>query len=1305
MTMPITARRGRLMFPTHFRRLYLPTFVAAMLALPSVASAQEIKPNVMLLFDTSGSMQDVPCSTQAPLFGDNSNECLDSDMPCANGQRCYLVWNQRRNRWDTRCDDGCDFTGCNNGLPDDTRIFKVKKGASSVISAFGEVTFGLSRFHQVPATFRCDTSSSGGWDGAPQGCSNDSMNTGWNRADVLVGFTVNNQGELLSWMNNCDDYPTSGACPVGVEPGTNGHPDTPTNCPNNSLCPTCGTGCDKELRPSGYTPLAGSLNSLRNNFFPSALTADTKAVCRPYKVIMLTDGQDNCAGDPETEARALFQGTGLPGSKSVQVHVIGFASSSIKGDLDLIAAAGGTGSAVIVDDEVSLSLAMANIISEAILRETCNNRDDDCDNQCDESWPEVGVTAANGCTPRAAQTCSAGVGVCLRTGVYRCKADGSGSECSVTAGSPTSPVEICGNGLDDDCNGLVDDGCGSCTAQPDVCDGRDNDCDKQIDEDFVPGDCGSSIGECKLGRTVCVNGQVSCSGNTGPGTEICDGKDNNCDTIIDNFAEACYASPGGTPYASTTNPPSGCPAGQACLGICQRGSRICTAGKWGACAGAVGPVAETCNGLDDDCDGVIDNGVSRTCTDYSTCKTFTTCAAACPPAPTEVCDGKDNDCDGKVDNIPQLPCGTDVGECTKGHTACDAKGVQICTGGKGPSPELCDGKDNNCNGAIDDAPTDPTLNSTCGVTKGECTQGTWQCSGGKLQCLGGSTAGPEVCDGKDNDCDGIIDNNIAPSSCGSNIGECTFGTTVCRNGKQECDGGKGPSAETCDGKDNDCNGLVDDSPVDSGQACGSSSGDCVPGLSVCQNGAIVCVGAKGGSPEVCDGRDNDCNGKIDDGLPGIGVQCGTTDVGECSYGTMQCREVAGLGWTMSCEGAVNPVPETCNGKDDDCNGQIDETYPEKGLSCGTDTFTCKSGVYACTDGALICEGSSTGIAETCNGVDDDCNGIIDDGVEKEEGASCGTSNVGECKLGLTKCVTGSIQCEGEVKPTPEICDGKDNDCDGEPDNNAECPGASQCVEGACLLPCSGGEFSCPGGSVCKDNFCRPDKCAAANCTKTQRCIAGTCIEKCKDMGCESFQRCEPTTGRCIDNSCVTQGCPGGQKCVGYVCQEDPCPVGKCGADKMCVDGNCVEPCINITCPSGQVCAAGSCVSNPCQGYRCEENFTCEVQADNSAKCVPDPCRVKRCPAGQVCNQGECKGDPCATARCPSYLKCVLTFDGKADCVPDGKSQLPQTNSMLATGGGGFSCSVGSGGGDDATPYASLLMLVALFFVRRRNNHR
>jgi hypothetical protein len=166
--------------------------------------------------------------------------------------------------------------------------------------------------------------------------------------------------------------------------------------------------------------------------------------------------------------------------------------------------------------------------------------------------------------------------------------------------------------------------------------------------------------------------------------------------------------------------------------------------------------------------------------------------------------------------------------------------------------------------------------------------------------------------------------------CGSSVGRCVLGTERCTAGAwSACIGSVDPRPEVCDGAvDDDCDGVVDNGCAcvsGTTRACGSSVGACRPGTQTCSAAGAwgTCVGGVSPSTEVCDAVDNNCNGVIDEGcscVTGDTRACGSS-VGACHPGTQTCSAAGAWG---ACAGAVDPVPEVCNGADDNCNGVTDE---------------------------------------------------------------------------------------------------------------------------------------------------------------------------------------------------------------------------------------------------------------------------------------------------------------------------------------------------------------------------------------------
>ena len=259
--------------------------------------------------------------------------------------------------------------------------------------------------------------------------------------------------------------------------------------------------------------------------------------------------------------------------------------------------------------------------------------------------------------------------------------------------------------------------------------------------------------------------------------------------------------------------------------------------------------SDTGNDADGDgfCAGVMFNSPKiggNDCTDTN---------VAVYPTAGEVCDGLDNDCDGLSDEeLGTTTCGT--GECERTVQSCLNGAPQSCTPGT-PATEVCDGKDNDCNNVVDDGnvctidtdgdgvpdSTDncPTVSNAdqkdtdgdgvgdaCDVCPGDTgndADGDGYCAGvmfnspkiGGNDCTDTNAAvypgAGEVCDGLDNDCDGLSDEELGTTTCGT--GECERTVQSCLNGApQSCTPGT-PATEVCDSKDNNCDGSVDEGNV------------------------------------------------------------------------------------------------------------------------------------------------------------------------------------------------------------------------------------------------------------------------------------------------------------------------------------------------------------------------------------------------------------------------------------------------------------------------------------------------------------
>ncbi len=892
------------------------------------------RPRLLLLFDSSGSMN---WNTCADTFtgGDGSSECPGADVPCAT----------------------CASGTCGNPFADDSRLHKVKAGITDAVSAFGEVEYALMRFHQRETSFACPTSqaglSSGGWQGggaAP--CSG-----GFAAGDLLVSFAHNNEETLLDWIDGDSNYPG-----------------------------TTQFGTDQEIRGSGTTPLGGALSSA-NTYLDAVRPVDPKVTCRPYRVILITDGAETCAGNPVAAAAALRADGAL-------VYVIGFATpqQTVIDNLNAIAlAGGGQSTAIFVDDEAALSAAIAQIITSSVVGERCNGVDDDCDVLIDEDFPDLGDACSNG-----------QFGECARDGVRVCAADQLGTTCDAPAVTPGT--ETC-NALDDDCDRLVDEGLGpSCTCTPtqEVCNGADDDCDTQIDEAPLPGvgtECGFDVGVCDPGTLACTNGQLVCTGGVGPGTETCNSLDDDCDAFTDEIAVECYTFPTGCNLATGS-----------CAGTCRTGVQVCDGNMLGACTGQVGPGVEACNGLDDDCDALTDEtfpGLGGTCDNGQ--------LGVCRQTGTRVCNASGN------------------------GTTCTAPTVT-------PGIEVCNALDDDCDGQVDENLGAP-IGDACGGS-GSCSGGTFQCVMGQVECVGNMGGMPETCNGLDDDCDNLVDEAPLPGVGGTctdpgfetigDTGECEFGMLVCAGGAIVCDGYVGPRPEICNGLDDDCDGLGDDMPTCpvAGQACiaGECANPCGPGEFPCPFGFYCddtpdgrfcvtdpCTTVQCDPGFACNQQTGDCEDLCDGvmcptGLTCFGGICQDCFSLGCDPGEICVRNGMGQGecqtdpcFGVDCEDGEACIDGTCTAVtcDPACPGNqvcmdgqcVDD--PCAGVNCGTQV--CDPGTGTCVPDR--CRDTVCGNGAVCRPSDgmcipDPCSTIV-------------------CPAGLECTVQfdGSGACE--VPPVPE----------------------------------------------------------------------------------------------------------------------------------------------------------------------------------------------------------------------------------------------------------------------------------------------
>ena len=337
--------------------------------------------------------------------------------------------------------------------------------------------------------------------------------------------------------------------------------------------------------------------------------------------------------------------------------------------------------------------------------------------------------------------------------------------------------------------------------------------------------------------------------------------------------------------------------------------------------------------------------------------------------------------------------------------------VRVCVPATGRLCNPC-ADDTECpGGACLTLDTERVCGSSCS-SPSDCTTG-YTCAPDPSGAHGGSFCQPVTgsCS-----CSAELAGAMRSCSTTSSSGTC-WGTQTCSgtSGWGACSATT-PSAEICDGIDNDCNFVIDDG-VGGGEACTitNAAGTC-SGVRTCSGSSGFVCNGQTPMTELCNSLDDNCNGAVDETFTGLGALC-SAGIGGClRYGSVRC-DANGTGTVCGAVAGTEQM-EMCNQIDDNCNGSIDETFTNLGQSCTAGLGVCtRYGTYVCKADTTNTECSATPGAptgsETCNYLDDNCDGIVDNGYRDAiSGLYTQDLNCGACGTDCTTVFQNAANATG-----------------------------------------------------------------------------------------------------------------------------------------------------------------------------------------------------------------------------------------------------------------------------------------------------
>lgn len=611
------------------------------------------------------------------------------------------------------------------------------------------------------------------------------------------------------------------------------------------------------------------------------------------------------------------------------------------------------------------------------------------------------------------------------------------------------------------------------------------------------------------------------------------------------------------------------------------------------------------------------------------------------------------------DALLSVPCSEDA-DCALLDNGNPCDGAWVCSG------------DKLCLFSVEEVPACPTEDDTI-CLKNRCDPATGTCAmepdSEGLPCTDG-----DVCTLQDS---------------------CVAGNCVPGIGGLACDDGNPCTADICDAATG-CAHLAQEAECDDGNDC-TADDFCV--AAACVGEHYACDDSQPCTVDLCDGAGGCLFSEIAPGWCQIGESCVEAGTPHPQNSCLNCLpESDPVAWSPVDPGTPCDLQNGgggCGGGDCiliECDAGFLDCAIELADGCETDGDNdpahCGDCLTECDPG-LVCNGGEC--LGTCPGGEEPCAGSCPDTDSDAE--NCGDCDV-ICESAEPESIGICLDAECATEPCPEgtfnldgqpgngceyacggdgseVCDGLDNDCNGQVDEGS-CDDGVQCTVDLCN-PLSGcqnapADALCDDGDVCTSHLCDLEQgCVGTNldgpcddgdvCTTDDACSNGACsgnsIVGCclQDVACDdgnpcTVDSCDPVTHQCQNLADPAEGksCDGD----GVGCTIETCQAGSCASSALV---ECPAPeaaCREVVCVSSGPLAFTCVVSNLTSQEACDDGLFCTVgdACDEAGECVPGGARDCGGEVGS-CQFGICDelNDKCASAPLPDGLACDADDDG------------------------------------------------------------